>query len=51
MTDEFTIECEECGGEYPPDEEGPEHHDPACIIREARIQRGEWEPPEDVSER
>jgi len=46
MTDDgITIECAECGGEYPPREEGAEHHDSECPVRKAKISRGEWEPP------
>ena len=45
MSDEFTIECAGCEGEYPPDSEGPEHHDKDCPIREAFIKLGRWEGP------
>lgn len=43
--EQFTIECADCGGEYPPDEEGPEHHGEDCPVREAFISTGRWEEP------
>lgn len=47
MSDEpFTIACHECGGEYAPDEEGPEHHEEDCQVREAYINKGRWEDPD-----
>jgi hypothetical protein len=45
MSNEFTIECEDCGGEYLPEREGPEHHDKDCPIRAAYIESGRWEEP------
>lgn len=42
----ITIECEDCGGEYAPADEGPEDHDPDCNVRLAMIGRGRWDDPE-----
>jgi hypothetical protein len=46
MSADITVECLECPGEYHPDDEDPEDHDPNCIIREAMIGRGRWDDPE-----
>lgn len=46
--DTFTIECADCGGEYDPDTESAEDHEPDCPVREAFIDSGRWEEPTDA---
>lgn len=52
MDDTVTVTCDGCGNEYPlaldPDaeDEGPEHHEADCPIRQRKIEVGEWEDPD-----
>lgn len=44
----ITVECSQCGAEYDAENPGPEAHDPDCMIRNVKIEQGQWDDPEVV---